>query len=246
MEGTAITINNVNINIGALLITPFVFVIAFYVFNRWIIKGMFSSSAQSPVHDPNKDINKTLHSRGERIVEQIISGTISAILAGLFLSYFGIGSPPPEGSHGAQQWTDWSEWTTDEITSSSVQEVQTRQNRVLIGYNMVHYGTQQDTSPYYRMFRDYSIDGNYELYHARASYKEKHLTKTVSIAQMDSASEYPPNGDFITLVYNGDSYQGFQMGNSIAYNFGDDNKVWFIESEEYTTITEYRYRSLFR
>lgn len=69
MEGTAITINNVNINIGALLITPFVFVIAFYVFNRWIIKRMFSSSAQSPVHDPNKDINKTLHSRGERIVE---------------------------------------------------------------------------------------------------------------------------------------------------------------------------------
>lgn len=167
-------------------------------------------------------------------------------MAGLFLSYFGIGSPPPEGSHGAQQWTDWSEWTTDEITSSSVQEIQTRQNRVLIGYNMVHYGTQQDTSPYYRMFRDYSIDGNYELYHARASYKEKHLTKTVSIAQMNSASEYPPNGDFITLVYNGDSYQGFQMGNSIAYIFGDDNKVWFIESEEYTTITEYRYRSLFR
>lgn len=244
MEGAAITINNVNINIGALLITPFVFVIAFYVFNHWIIKGMFSSSAQSPVHDPNKDIDKNSHSRGERIVEQIISGTISTILAGLFLSYFGIGSPPPEGSHGAQQWSDWSEWTTDEITSSSVQEVQTRQNRVLIGYNMVHYGTQQDTSPYYRMFRDYSIDGNYELYHARASYKEKHLTKTVSIAQMDSASEYPPNGDFITLVYNGDSYQGFQMGNSTAYNFGDDNKVWFIESEEYNTVTEYRYRYL--
>lgn len=244
MEGAAITINNVNINIGALLITPFVFVIAFYVFNHWIIKGLFSSSAQSPVHDPNKDIDKNSHSRGERIVEQIISGTISAILAGLFLSYFGIGSPPPEGSHGAQQWSDWSEWTTDEITSSSVQEVQTRQNRVLIGYNMVHYGTQQDTSPYYRMFRDYSIDGNYELYHARASYKEKHLTKTVSIAQMDSASEYPPNGDFITLVYNGDSYQGFQMGNSTAYNFGDDNKVWFIESEEYNTVTEYRYRYL--
>ena len=244
MEGAAITINNVNINIGALLITPFVFVIAFYVFNHWIIKGMLSSSAQSPVHDPNKDIDKNSHSRGERIVEQIISGTISAILAGLFLSYFGIGSPPPEGSHGAQQWSDWSEWTTDEITSSSVQEVQTRQNRVLIGYNMVHYGTQQDTSPYYRMFRDYSIDGNYELYHARASYKEKHLTKTVSIAQMDSASEYPPNGDFITLVYNGDSYQGFQMGNSTAYNFGDDNKVWFIESEEYNTVTEYRYRYL--
>lgn len=247
MEGAAITINNVNINIGALLITPFVFAVAFYVFNRWIIKGLFSSSPQSPVHDASLEVEKNSHSRRDRIVEQIISGTISAILAGIFLSYFGIGSPPSDDSQTsstAQQWSEWSEWTTDEITSSSEQEVQTRQKRVLIGYNMVHYGTQQDTSPYYRMFRDYSIDGKYELYHARTSYKEKHLTKTVSVAQMDSASEYPPNGDFITLVYNGDSYQGFQMGNSTAYNFGDDNKVWFIESEEYNTVTEYRYRYL--
>lgn len=32
------------------------------------------------------------------------------------------------------------------------------------------------------------------------------------------------------------------MSSSTAYNFGDDNKVWFIESEDYYTTTEYRYR----
>ena len=83
MEGAAITINNVNINIGALLITPFVFAVAFYVFNRWIIKGLFSSSPQSPVHDASLEVDKNSHSRRDRIVEQIISGTISAILAGI-------------------------------------------------------------------------------------------------------------------------------------------------------------------
>ena len=141
-------------------------------------------------------------------------------------------------------WSEWSSWSTNPVSSSSTREVETRQGRTLIGYNMVHYGTQQAVEPYYRMFRDYSINGNFDKYGARASYAEKHLTKYVSVAQMNWAVSYPANGAFINLTYNGESYGGFQMGTSTAYNFGDDNKVWYIESEKYSVVTEYRHRDL--
>ena len=57
-----------------------------------------------------------------------------------------------------------------------------------------------------------------------------------------TATPYSGNGSWVSITYNGENYQGYQMSSSTAYNFGDDNKVWFIESEDYYTTTEYRYR----
>lgn len=148
----------------------------------------------------------------------------------------------PEHEYMLTEWSDWSDWSSNPVTSSSTREVETRTNKTVAGYNMVHYGTQQAKDPYYRMFRDYSIGGEYNLYGARESYGEKHLTRYVSAEQFYHATQYAGNGSWVSITYNGENYQGYQMSSYTAYNFGDDNKVWFIESEDYNTTTEYRYR----
>lgn len=147
----------------------------------------------------------------------------------------------PEPKH-EYMWTEWSSWSSNPVTSSSTREVETRTNQTVTGYNMVHYGTQQAKDPHYRMFRDYSIGGDYSFYGARESYGEKHLTKYVTAREFYYATPYSGNGSWVSITYNGENYQGYQMSSSTAYNFGDDNKVWFIESEDYYTTTEYRYR----
>lgn len=153
-----------------------------------------------------------------------------------------------QNTENGNEWTVWSEWSTTEVVASDTREVETRQTKAAIQYKMVHYGTQRDTEPYYRIFRDFSVASMMDKYHARASYGEKHLTRTVTADQMRAATEYPqyspPNGSFVQIVYNGELYEGYQQGNTTAYNFGDDNKVWFIEETEYAYVTEYRYRDL--
>ena len=100
----------------------------------------------------------------------------------------------------------------------------------VVGYNMVHYGTQSAQYPYNRMFRDYSILGKLEYYGARESYGEKHLTKYVTVDQMACATTYPANNKLISVEYNGEVRAGYQFGDTTAYNFGDDNYIWYIES----------------
>ena len=92
---------------------------------------------------------------------------------------------------------------------------------------MVHYGTQEAVSPYYRMFRNYSIKNKYSYYGARESYGEKYLTRYVDAYMLSNAKTYEP-GTLIT----GD-YGGYNKGTSTAYSFGDDKYVWFIESVVY-------------
>lgn len=129
----------------------------------------------------------------------------------------------------------WSMWSRNPVFPSPNREVETR--TVIVGYNMVHYGTQEAASPHYRMFRNYSIKGSFQYYGARDSYGEKHFTKYVSAAAFFPATTYEP-GTFIK-----GEYAGYQCGTSTAYYFGDDKYVWFVESVEYAT--EYRYRSIF-
>ena len=100
-------------------------------------------------------------------------------------------------------------------------------DRRIIGYYMVHYGTQEAASPHYRMFRNYSIKKNYSYYGARESYGEKHFTRYVDAYMLTYAKTYAPG----TLI-KGD-YGGYQRGTSTAYSFGDDKYVWFIESIVY-------------
>lgn len=102
---------------------------------------------------------------------------------------------------------------------------------------MVHYGTQQASEPHYRVFRDYSICGDYDQYHARYTYGEKHFNRYVSADMLNKARTYSPG------TYVNGEYAGYQEGNQIAYYFGDDKYVWFIESAVMTT--QYRWRSIY-
>ena len=97
----------------------------------------------------------------------------------------------------------------------------------IIGYNMVHYGTQMAVSPNYRMFRNYSINGEYGNYGARESYGEKHFTRYVNADMLADAKTYE-----LGSLIKGD-YAGYQEGTETAYSFGDDKYVWFIESPVY-------------
>lgn len=97
----------------------------------------------------------------------------------------------------------------------------------IIGYNMVHYGTQMAASPHYRMFRNYSINKAYSKYGARESYGEKHFTRYVDAYMLYYAKTYEPG-----MLINGD-YAGYQKGTDTAYSFGDDKYVWFIDSPVY-------------
>lgn len=232
-----ITLNINNFNSGIVVLSGAVFV--FGPFIIYAVISAFSSKRHQANEGKDNFVPESIHSPSSaaRIVEGIISGTISSVLAAVILLNFGPKEPE-------ESWSDWSDWTTSAIESTSKREVETRQREIVVAYNMVHYGTQKDSSPHYRMFRDYSIEGNYEKYDARVSYGEKHLTKRVSAEKMHTATAYLPDGSLISPVYNEEAYPGFQMGNTTAYNFGDDNKVWFIESEEYSTVTEYRYRYL--
>ena len=135
----------------------------------------------------------------------------------------------PNGSYG---WGSWSSWSTTRAYASDTRQVEMRY--VVVGYNMVHYGTQMANEPHYRMFRNYSIKDHLGDYNARATYGEKHFTRYVTPDMFLYAVQYEP-GTFI----NGD-YAGYQKGTTTAYSFGDDKYVWFVESTE--ERTEYRYR----
>ena len=102
------------------------------------------------------------------------------------------------------------------------------------GYNMVHYGTQMEEDPHYRMFRSFSIQNDFDRYGARSSYGEKHYTRYATAEELNGAAVYH-EGAMIT-----GEYAGYQCGRSDAYFFGDDKYVWFIESTD--EVTEYRYR----
>ncbi len=101
------------------------------------------------------------------------------------------------------------------------------ERKEIVGYNMVHYGTQTATSPHYRMFRNYSINEEYGKYGARESYGEKHFTRIVDADMLANAKTYEPE----TLIQG--EYAGYQKGTETAYSFGDDKYVWFIESPVY-------------
>ena len=133
-------------------------------------------------------------------------------------------------------WSSWSSWSTTPAYSSSTREVETR--TTIKGYNMFHYRTQYRDAPYPRVFRDYSINGDFDWKYSRRSYGEKYLEKYVTADQLAAATIYSPDS---RNVYNG-KHPGYQDGTTIAYGFKDDEFMWFIRSKD--TVTEYRYRDL--
>ena len=135
----------------------------------------------------------------------------------------------------AKGWSSWSSWSRTPVSATDTRQIETR--TVITAYNMVHYGTQKAESPYYRVFRNFSVRNNMDAYGARASYGEKHFTRTVTPSELSNAVKYEPG------VYIYGDYPGYQEGTSTAYYFGDDKYVWFVESTQRTT--EYRYRTMY-
>ena len=144
--------------------------------------------------------------------------------------------PTPTPKPAVPTWSSWSSWSTNPVYDSSTRQVETR--TTVKGYNMFHYRTQFRDEPHPRVFRDYSINGDYDWKYSRKSYGEKYLEKYVTASELSNATVYYPDSK---NVYNG-KHPGYQDGTTIAYGFSDDEFMWFIASE--VTVTEYRYRDM--
>ncbi len=140
------------------------------------------------------------------------------------------------GGGVAQTWGAWSAWSTTPAYESGTRQVETR--TTVKGYNMFHYRTQYRDEPHPRVFRDYSINGDYDWKYSRKSYGEKYQEKDVTASELSNAVTYSPDSK---NVYNG-KHPGYQDGTTIAYGFSDDEFMWFIKSKD--QVTEYRYRDL--
>lgn len=134
----------------------------------------------------------------------------------------------------SSRWGWWSEWSTKPVKSSATREVEQRQT--LIGYNMFHYRTQFRDEPYWRVFRNFSVNGDYDALYSRHSYGEKYVERYVTASELADAVTVRPDS---WNVYPG---KGFQDGVTTAFDFGDDDFLWFIDSAVYETM--YRYRDL--
>ena len=145
----------------------------------------------------------------------------------------------------AYAWSEWSSWSTNPVTSSSTREVETRQKETVTGYHMVLYVTRRD-SDQVRFFRDYSVDGQFSANGLDQRYGERFYEKSVTAAQLDGADAYPPDGSLIGFGIKDNWYGGLQVGSSTAYNFGDDNRPWFVANTICDYVTEYRHRDLIR
>lgn len=137
-------------------------------------------------------------------------------------------------------WGGWSDWSDTSVTKSDSTEVETREDTRsrLTGYNMVYYLTQEANSPYYRNYREFSLNGNYGAYGARTSYGEHHNTRTATVDQVSNAPTIGNNGFF------SGEFGGYIRTSATAYDLGDAYP-WFVESEirENYTVTQYRYRT---
>ena len=132
------------------------------------------------------------------------------------------------------RWGPWSEWSTKPVRSSPTREVEQRQ--MLAGYNMFHYRTQFRDEPYWRVFRNFSVNGDYDALYSRYSYGEKYAERTVAASELADATMVSPDS---WNVYPG---KGFQDGVTTAFDFHDDEYLWFVGSAVYETV--YRYRDL--
>jgi hypothetical protein len=142
--------------------------------------------------------------------------------------------PQPSPSSGDDTWSGWSEWSSSAPNPGANANRQVETRSVVTGYNMSVYQTQEAASPYNRVFRDHSINGNYSGYGARSSYGEFHYTATATKSETDNAAKYS-NGAYIS---GGVGQSGYHRGNGTIYVV--QGRAYFIASE--ITSTEYRYR----
>ena len=134
----------------------------------------------------------------------------------------------------SSKWGPWSEWSVRRVKSSGTREVEKRQ--ILAGYTMFHYRTQFRDEPYWRVFRNFSVNGDFDALYSRHSYGEKYAERIVTASELTDATCVSPDS---WNVYPG---KGFQDGVTTAFDFHDDEYLWFIGSAVYETVYRYRDR----
>ena len=120
------------------------------------------------------------------------------------------------------------------VKSTSVREVERRQ--ALVGYNMFHYRTRLNVEPNDRVFRNFSIEGDFEAFHADPNLGEEYAERYASLADLSFADRVKPDP---WNIYTG---KGYQDGVTIAFDFQDDGYLWYLGNAVYRTV--YRYREL--
>ena len=132
------------------------------------------------------------------------------------------------------RWGQWSDWMLTPLRSTTVREVERRQ--ALVGYNMFHYRTKLNIEPFDRVFRNFSVEDDLESFYAQAAYGEEYAERYASFADLSFALRVNPDP---WNIYAG---KGYQDGVTVAFDFQDDNNLWFLGNAVYKTM--YRYREL--
>lgn len=69
---------------------------------------------------------------------------------------------------------------------------------------MFHYRTQFRDEPYYRVFRNFSVNGDYDTLYSRYSYGEKYVERVVTFSELEDATVVSPDS---WNIYPGKGYQ---------------------------------------
>lgn len=132
------------------------------------------------------------------------------------------------------KWGQWSEWMLIPVRSTTVREVERRQ--ALVGYNMFYYQTKLKADPNDRVFRNFSIEDEFDSFRADPYFGEGYSERYVSFSDLSFARRVNPD------QWNVYPKKGYQDGVTVAFDFQDDNNLWFLGNAVYKTM--YRYREL--
>ena len=132
------------------------------------------------------------------------------------------------------KWGQWSEWMLTPVRSTTVREVERRQ--ALVGYNMFYYQTMLKADPNDRVFRNFSIEDEFDSFRADPYFGEGYTERYVSFSDLSFARRVNPD------QWNVYPKKGYQDGVTVAFDFQDDNNLWFMRNAVYKTM--YRYREL--
>ncbi len=141
---------------------------------------------------------------------------------------------------GFTDWGAWSNWSETAVTGSDLRKVETKEDprSQVTGYKMFYYLTQGASSPHYRHYRNFSINGNYSAYGARTSYGEHVNSMVIDVATFNNATAVASGG------FSKGGSAGYNKASVTGYNFsGDQGAMWFkgdAVTKNYT-VKMYRY-----
>lgn len=133
-----------------------------------------------------------------------------------------------------ERWGQWSDWMLTPVKCTPVREVERRQ--ALVGYNMFHYRTKLDVEPFDRVFRNFSVEDAPEAFHAQADYGEEYAERYATLADLSFALRVKPD------PWSASPGKGYQDGVTVAFDFQDDNNLWYLGNAVYKIV--YRFREL--